>query len=252
MAAIIGLFVILIVSLTAVRIGAVALELTGLSFDVAAFQAQSAFSGAGFTTSESESIVSHSVRRRIIRILILVGNVGLVSTGATLIVALSGFDSENISLRAPVLLGALFLLYLLARSKILYRVMKKMIQKILSRNPSLQLKDYHDLLGISKGYSISRMVVKAGSWQVGRSLQELALQKEGTMVLSISRQVDGMPRFISPTADTRILVEDRLTLYGRNAALDCLFMRPANETGETLHRLRTEQQDLLNQTHVPA
>ena len=41
MIAIIGLFIILILSLTVVRIGAIALELTGLSTDVAAFQAQS-------------------------------------------------------------------------------------------------------------------------------------------------------------------------------------------------------------------
>ena len=47
MVAIIGLLIILILSLTVVRIGAIALELTGLSTDVAALQAQSAFSGVG-------------------------------------------------------------------------------------------------------------------------------------------------------------------------------------------------------------
>ena len=40
-----------------------ALKLNGLSAEVATFQAQSAFSGAGFTTSESEAIVSHPLRR---------------------------------------------------------------------------------------------------------------------------------------------------------------------------------------------
>ena len=67
MVAIIGLFIILILALTVVRIGAIALELTGLSTDIAAFQAQSAFSGAGFTTSESETIVSHPVSTRLYR-----------------------------------------------------------------------------------------------------------------------------------------------------------------------------------------
>lgn len=66
MIAIIGLCIILILALTGIRVGAIVLELTGLSTDVAAFQAQSAFSGAGFTTSESESIVNHPVRRKII------------------------------------------------------------------------------------------------------------------------------------------------------------------------------------------
>ncbi|MDF2957610.1 MAG: PhoU and TrkA_C domain-containing protein [Candidatus Alkanophagales archaeon MCA70_species_1] len=68
MIALFGLLVVIVLSVV-VRIGAIALELTGLSRDVAAFQAQSAFSGVGFTTSESEFIASHPVRRRIVRIL---------------------------------------------------------------------------------------------------------------------------------------------------------------------------------------
>ena len=59
MIAIAGLLTIVILSITVVRIGGIALELTGLSPEVATFQAQSAFSGAGFTTAESESIVTH-------------------------------------------------------------------------------------------------------------------------------------------------------------------------------------------------
>ena len=53
MIAIASLLVILTLSLGIVRVGAVALELTGLSKEIASFQAQSSFSGAGFTTSES-------------------------------------------------------------------------------------------------------------------------------------------------------------------------------------------------------
>ena len=112
MVAIIGLLLILIISLTIVRIGGIALELTGLSSEVAGFQAQSAFSGAGFTTSESENIVSHPVRRKIIRILILIGNVGIISTGATLIVALMGTNNDNLSSRGLFLLTGLLVCYI--------------------------------------------------------------------------------------------------------------------------------------------
>lgn len=55
MVALVSLLTIIVLSITVVRIGATALELTGLSRDVAEFQAQSAFSGAGFTTQESEN-----------------------------------------------------------------------------------------------------------------------------------------------------------------------------------------------------
>jgi len=61
MIAIISLFIILILALTVIRIGAIVLELTSLSMNVSDFQAQSAFSGVDFTISESESIVNHPV-----------------------------------------------------------------------------------------------------------------------------------------------------------------------------------------------
>jgi hypothetical protein len=247
MAAIIGLLIILVISLTTVRIGAVALELTGLSYDVAAFQAQSAFSGAGFTTAESEQIVTHAVRRRIIRMLILIGSVGLVSTGATLIVALTGFTSENAGVRAPLLVVSLVLVWLFARSRFVYRLMKRMILKILSRSKSLQLQDYYDILGISNGYSISRMRVQGDNWQVGKKLKELALQKEGTNILAITRTVKGEDSMLIPHGDTVIEEGDLLTVYGRDAAVNCLFMRPAGATGDEIHRKRIDQRDAIIQ-----
>lgn len=245
MGAIIGLLVILVISLTAVRIGAVALELTGLSYEVAAFQAQSAFSGAGFTTSESENIVSHAVRRKIIRVLILVGNVGLVSTGATLIVALTGFTSGNVGTRAPLLVATLILVYLVSRSKGVYRIMKKIILNLLNRSGKLQLQDYHDILGISNGYSISRMRVQGDNWQVGKPLKELAIQQEGTTILAITRNVKGKESMILPQGDTVIAEDDLLTVYGRDAAMNCLFMRPAGSKGNEIHRLRVDQRNAI-------
>ncbi len=247
MAAIIGLLVILVISLTTVRIGAVALELTGLSRDVAAFQAQSAFSGAGFTTSESEAIVTHAVRRKIIRMLILIGNLGLVSTGATLIVALTGFNSENVGLRAPVLLISLLLVFLLSRSQFVYRLMKKWILKVLNRSQELELQDYYDILGISSGYSISRMLVQSENWQIGKTLEELGIQQEGTTILAIARRVKGKETMIFPHGDTVIEEGDRLTVYGRDAAMNCLFMRPAGTEGDEIHELRVEQRDAIKQ-----
>ena len=63
MIAALTLLVVLTLSIVVVRAGAVALRLTGIPEEVARFQARSAFTGAGFTTSESEAIVNHPVRR---------------------------------------------------------------------------------------------------------------------------------------------------------------------------------------------
>ncbi|MDD5355458.1 MAG: potassium transporter TrkA, partial [Candidatus Omnitrophica bacterium] len=84
MIALFSLLIIIIMSVVVVRIGSIALELTGLSPEIASFQAQSVFSGVGFTTQESEAIVTHPLRRRIIRILILFGSAGVTTSIATL------------------------------------------------------------------------------------------------------------------------------------------------------------------------
>ena len=66
MVAVLTLLLILIVNIALTRIATVALVHTGLGRETARFQACSAFTGVGFTTSEAEGIVSHPVRRRIV------------------------------------------------------------------------------------------------------------------------------------------------------------------------------------------
>lgn len=70
--------VIITLSILVTRVATVALTLTltGLSRESAKFQARSAFSGAGFTTTESEDVVNHPIRRRVIMSLMLIGNAG--------------------------------------------------------------------------------------------------------------------------------------------------------------------------------
>ena len=235
MIALISLFIILILSITVVRIGATALELTGVSPEVASFQAQSAFSGAGFTTAESEGLVNHPVRRRIIRMLILLGSVGITSVIATVILTFTNSSNGNLWGRSGLLLTGLVLIYILARSQWLAVLMKKAIIKALSLNKNLQLQDYYEILGIAQGYSVSRMTIKADNWAAGRTLKELGLNKEGTLVLSIHRMDGGEEKFIVPNGDTVILPGDDLTVYGRCDGSECLVNRRKGTAGDKAH-----------------
>jgi hypothetical protein len=61
----------------------VSLTLTGMARPAARFQARSALTGAGFTTSESEAVLQHPVRRRIIMIRMLVGGLGVATSMAS-------------------------------------------------------------------------------------------------------------------------------------------------------------------------
>jgi Trk-type K+ transport system membrane component len=73
MIAVFSFLIILTLSLIVTRIAALALSITGLSSTTAQFQARSAFTGVGFTTLESEAILNHPIRRRIIMTLMLAG-----------------------------------------------------------------------------------------------------------------------------------------------------------------------------------
>src|SRR3954470_7120871 len=113
MGALLSVFAVLGISVIVTRVGATALVLTGLASDAARFQARSAFLGVGFTTTESEAIVNHPVRRRIASGLIVAGNVGIVSAGASLVLSFTRASGEQAAARAAVLAVGLTVLILL-------------------------------------------------------------------------------------------------------------------------------------------
>jgi len=246
MIALFGLLTVVVLSIICVRIGAIALELTGLSPEVAAFQAQSAFSGTGFTTSESEIIVSHPVRRKIIRILILLGSMGITSSIATLVLTFVGQSVETMLIRAGILTIGLLAILLFARSKYIYRVMKKIITKALEKWTQVRIYDYEQILGLSKGYTISKITVKPESWMAGCKLKDLKLDLEGTLVLAIYRKVNGEEKFIgAPKGDTVIQKGDVLICYGREDASRGLSQRCKGVEGNKEHEMQVQKEQQL-------
>src|SRR5919199_5871683 len=133
MAVLLSVFAVLAISIIATRVGGAALAHTGLSRDVARFQARSAFLGVGFTTTESEAIVNHPVRRRIAGALILLGNVGIVSAGASLVLSFTRATGTQAAQRALVLVVGLAVLVVLVRSKPVDVAMSRVIAAALRR-----------------------------------------------------------------------------------------------------------------------
>jgi len=236
MIALISLFVIIIVSIVVVRVGAIALELTGIPSEIAAFQAQSAFSGTGFTTAEAEVIVNHPARRKIIRLLIMLGSAGLTSSIATLIVAFVGQENDVIANRGGWLAAGLLAVFLFARSKFIHKVLKRLITNMLRRHTSLAVMDYNEILGLGKGYGISTFQVKEDSWLVGKPLKSLHVRREGVLILTIKRKIGGKEETIgAPTADVEIKAGDALVCYGKAEAIRNLSERLKGAEGDLEH-----------------
>lgn len=186
MLAVLSLLLVLVLSIVVTRIGAVALVLTGMSDDTARFQARSALTGTGFTSSESEQILTHPVRRRIIALLMLLGNVGLVAASGTLIISLLGIEQETDVLRLIVLVGGTLALFVFSRSKAIDRVMRRVITWALARYTDLETRDYATLLQLHGNYRIAELLVEPEDWIVGKSLAEMHLRRDlGVLVLGV-------------------------------------------------------------------
>jgi len=239
MAILISLLVILTLSLTVIRVGAVALTMTGLSRDVASFQAMSCFLGVGFTTSEAEYIVSHPVRRRIARILMLLGTAGITSSVATLVLTFTREGGGELGLltRFEIVVGAVVGLYLLARSRLLDRGMTLVIQRALAAATRLELSDYEELLELSHGYAVAHVPVKEGGWMAGKTLAQLDLISEGIVILNMTRRKGTV--LGTPTRDTVVRPGDELLCYGRAGDLEALADRQSGPAGTEAHEAAT-------------
>jgi len=136
MGAALTLLVLLAGSIFIVRVASVALRITGLPEPIARFQSLSALSGAGFTTTESESIVNYPIRRKIIATLMLLGNLGLISVLSTFVVAFSKVDGtwSAITFQILSILGAIIFIVIIVTNKTVDRILCNIIQAILLRS----------------------------------------------------------------------------------------------------------------------
>jgi hypothetical protein len=220
-APIIALFVLAFVSLIAVRVGATALMMTGLSWDTASFQSYSAFFGVGFTTKEAEMVVNHPVRRRIIRDLILAGNIGLTSALATLVVTLmqSAETSHLLLIVGALVTGALVLLFL-SRIGWLQKLLDRVIRYTLERTGMVRALDYELLLRIQYGYVVSEIEILPNTYLAGRALRDSRPWDRGVVILFIKRDEEMVPGLPGP-ADI-IQAGDVVTAYGKEQSLQAM------------------------------
>lgn len=242
MLAAITVVLVVAVSMLITRVATVALTLTGLSREVARFQARSALSGAGYTTSESESIVNHPVRRRIIMTLMLVGSAGIVTVVATTAVGFAGIDNTlQLTTATGTLVVGLGLLLWAARSEAVNRALQPLIRRLLQRYTDLDVRDYAGLLRVAGDYTIWELAVAPTDWLADRELGDLRLNDEGVMVLGIQRG-DGSGYVGTPSGSTCIRPDDTLILYGHADRIAELDDRRAGFAGEQAHHQAVTEQ----------
>ena len=235
MIAIFSLFTVAMLSLLVTRIAAMALMFTGLSREAARFQARSAFSGVGFTTVEAELIMNHPVRRKIIMLLMLLGNIGIATVVATVIVSLLSTASSVNWLRNILLfVGCFSLLWFFAASHFVERNLNRIIAWGLKKWTHIEIQDYVAVLHLQNEFAVWEIKVEAGDWLAGKSLIEAGLSREGVLILGIQRK--GGFYIGAPQGSSRIHEGDALVMYGPMPRLKELDQRRAGDEGDREHQ----------------
>ena len=234
------LIIVAVVSLLITRLATVALSATGMARESARFQARSALSGVGFTTSESEMVVNHPVRRRIVMALMLTGSVGLATAVAGLLAGFLRADAGQALNRSVLLIGGIVAVYAVSLSRWFDRRLSRLGTRLLGRFTDLEVHDFANLLRLAGEYSVKEMATETGDWIVGRPLGELRLRDEGILVLGVVRP-DGA--YVgAPGKETRIEPGDTVILYGRDEAFADLAGRQQGAEGEQAHREAVTEQ----------
>jgi len=233
MIGIITFLTIITLTLLTTRIAAVALSLTGMSDIAAKFQARSALSGAGFTTSESETIMKDPRRRKIISKLMLVGHVGFVAIMATGVLSFMHIKNDKGWTSVVVFLAGLGLLLFLTLSKTTEKYLRKIIQRFFREHTDFAVKDYENLLCLNGKFILAEIPVETDDWLENKTLEGAKLDEEGVLVLGI-RKASG--EYIGiPQSGTVFQLDDIITLYGHSKQIDEINKRSAGRTGEVSH-----------------
>ncbi|MFH1416109.1 MAG: TrkA C-terminal domain-containing protein [Elusimicrobiota bacterium] len=222
------LFIVtLAISFIVVRIGAVSFHLTGLEWSISKFQALSCFSGTGFTTKEAELIVTHPQRRKIASILMISGNVGLVTLIATFAnslrptMTLSIIDLPFLRSFMPAsVLPVVNLLVILIASYAIFRIFtaKKVtdrltafFKKSMEKKKIIKQFTYSDIAVIGKKHGITQVKVTKDSPVIDKTVMDSGLRKKDILVLAVENKNENI---YNPSADTVIKLGDKLTCFG--------------------------------------
>lgn len=203
----------IIISMLIVRAGAIALMMTGMSYDKAKFQALSAFSGTGFTTHEAERVVNNARRRKIVSWLMILGNVGIVTVIVTASSSFARVKGLEIGLNVLVLLAGFALILVIVRHTPFVRHWEAFAQARLARFKIFDDDTTVDeLLHIAEGFGVVRIGLEENSPFVGNTLSEINADLQHSFVLGIERDREWLPM---PRLTRKLMTEDFLVIYGK-------------------------------------
>lgn len=211
------------ISMIFTRFATGALIATGLPPEVARFQARSAFTGAGFTTVESENVVNQPVRRKVIATTMLVGNLGTPTLIVTVIIGLVGPGPADTPERLIVAVAGLFVVLALLSLPPVTRALVRVGERYARRRllPAVGAEAV-ELFEFSDGHVVAEVAVTSTPDLGPRSLRGLDAALGGLKLLGVHQKSNSGVLLSEPPADLDLEVGDTLVVFGPREVVNAL------------------------------
>lgn len=210
------LLLLIVIYIVFIEIFTVVFMITGMSHTRARFQVISLLTNCGFTTAESEVVVSSRKRRKVALTIMIFGNMYNVSIVSLLVNAVMSFSKDksfNVVPAILALIGFLGFLIIIKRLPFIRITFDKVVKRIATKvmfnknsNPLLILDNFH-------GFVIVEVkIVEVPEMLLCKTLLESKISASyGIRVLAIKRD----DRTIGDVAKDEIIMDnDRLIVYG--------------------------------------
>lgn len=191
-------------------LGSLALEATGMERRKARFQALSAITGTGFTTRESDSVVNHPKRRRIVAWLIIIGTTGLITLLVGLLAIVKTKAEAPSGFFLIVVISVIALILVIILIGIVSRL-SDLILRFLRAGPGRNWLVDKEIMVQTGPYAVVRIKLDEKLVKPGMKIGDSGLMKEGMTILAIERKQTILSL---PGADEQVQAGDRLLCYG--------------------------------------
>ena len=230
-ASVILILAFIVIYVIVIQIYSVLFRITGLTKEKASFQAISLLTNSGFTTSESEIIVSDRVRRRIAIAAMINGyafSVIIVSLIINVILSLKEDIQDQTLYVMLYAFGIFILLIIITQIPFLKRLLEKFIQflavKVLKRNNNENIIIMLDNYGRDSMAEVCLNRVPEA--MVDIPLFEMKIKEKNHLnILMIKRN----GKVIDVTKDTVFKKGDRLVVFGSTASIINAFNKKKRE-----------------------
>jgi len=203
------ILIFLIIWLSIFWIGSISLEATGLERAVARFQALSALSGAGFTTTQSELIVGHQTRRKIISYLIFLGNTGIMAFILLVILYTRVGISTLSNVTVGIIIAFLIIIFGSLKLGIINSITDKLVTAVERKN--LKASAFREVVLKQTGeYALAYIVIEQQPNSANLFLEDVRSVYNDASILAVERDNHLL---LNLRNDEKLKVKDQLLCY---------------------------------------